>query len=69
MLVTGNQFFKFKVFILWPLGLCCLGQTHHSPHPSYAPEYMEVIFCWGPDGIDTQIVVYYFTYTVLLYYC
>jgi hypothetical protein len=64
-MITGIHFFNLKYSIYGP----CLEQQHHSPCPSCAPEYLEVIFCWGLDGIDTQVVVYFFTYTILICYC
>jgi len=40
MLSTENQISTFKMFILLPLGLCCLGQLQHLPHPRYAPHHI-----------------------------
>jgi hypothetical protein len=40
---SEHQNFSFTIFILLPLGLCCLGRPHHSPHPSYTLEACSVL--------------------------
>jgi len=36
--VQEINFFKFKIFILPDIGLCCPGKPYHLPNPSYAPD-------------------------------
>jgi hypothetical protein len=38
------QIFVFKVFIFPPIRLCWPGLLHHSPHPSYARDYVPVVW-------------------------
>ena len=34
-----SKVFFYEILILPPLGICCPGQPHHLPRPSYAPGY------------------------------
>jgi hypothetical protein len=36
-------FFSFNILILPPLGLCCPGRPHHSPHSIYAPVWEQTV--------------------------